>query len=361
MKNVFVLSLSIFWSSVLYGQTCTSNPTTISSSTNFSSVSWTSTGGASCPPSGNFTGDVVIIIGNNVNLTMDSDLTINGDFLITNNGSSTLTIPSGVDIHVTGDMGDANNNSVSYVVDGTLRVDGTFYGKNGNSFSGSGSISGGNLDLGNGSSCGNPCPVTGGFTGCTAGDSFCSTNSVLPVILLDFSAQATKESIRLNWATIREENFREFVLQRSGKGIDFEDVASIPGAGKNIYEIRSDYSFEDKAPLIGWNYYRLKAVDLDDSYEYFEVIAAKYSGGKELTVFPNPSAGESISFRTNFNASEHDRVIVTNHLGVEIANVHVTSVSDNNISFASKLFPGVYVLKYVSENFERTVKVVVKN
>lgn len=259
-------------------------------------------------------------------------------------------------------MGDPDNNDVGYVVNGTLRVDGTLYGKNNNAFSGSGTISGGTLNVKNGTTCGNPCPVTGGFTGCTSGDGFCTNNNViLPIVLLNFDAGATKESVELSWTTIMEENFKEFVVQRSDKGISFEDIATIPGAGKNIYDIHSQYSFEDKAPHVGWNYYRLKAVDLDDTFEYFDVVAAKFEGSKELAVYPNPSAGESISFRTNFIATENDRVIITNHLGVEIANVHAASASDNSIAFDSKLFPGVYVLKYISGEFERTVKVVVKN
>ena len=362
MKNVLFVGLLMLGTlSLTFAQgTCTSNPATIASSINFSALSWTSSGGASCPPSANFTGNVTINIGDGVTVTMDSDITINGNFNITNNGTSTLSIPAGIDVHVTGDMGDANNNDVQYVVNGTLQVDGTLYGKNNNAFSGSGSISGGTLDVKNGSTCGTPCPVTGGFNNCNSNDSFCTTYGVtLPITLLNFDAVVLQETIELKWTTILEENFQKFIIQRSGKGIVFNDIGEVAGAGKNIYDIESHYSFEDKSPLLGYNYYRLKAMDLDGKYEIFDVLAARLSGNKNLFVYPNPSFGESISFSINFNPSENDYVLILDQVGSEIARVRVTDTK-NLITFRNKLRPGIYSLKYFSPVFEKAVLVIIK-
>ncbi len=47
---------------------------------------------------------------------MDHTFTINGDFNITNTGSSTWTIPSTTTLTVNGDVGDPTNNNVDFVV-----------------------------------------------------------------------------------------------------------------------------------------------------------------------------------------------------------------------------------------------------
>lgn len=203
------------------------------------------------------------------------------------------------------------------------------------------------------------CEPSGGFTGQTAYDEF-GYNISLPIKLLYFNAGADAETVKLDWATSMEENFHKFIVERSNDGLAFEAIGEVPGKGFNIYDIVSKYSFEDEAPLLGFNYYRLKAVDLDESIEYFGVKAVKLNGSKKLAVFPNPSSGEVISFRTNFSPSETDRIVVLNQLGVEIFNAHA-SATQNQVSIPGKLLPGIYMLRYVSKDFVQTARVVIKN
>jgi hypothetical protein len=285
-------------------------------------------------------------------------MTINGNFNLTNSGTSVLDIPAGVTIRVTGNMGDPNNNSMTYDVDGILIVDGTLSGKNSVGFIGNGTVAGGTLDVQNNATCGSPCPVTGNFDVCVSGQSFCT--NVLPIRLLNFSVEARSEKVLLNWSTTMEEDFSKFVIQRSHDGKNFEDIGEVPGTGFDIYDIESKYTFEDGAPLLGQNYYRLKAIDLDESFEHFQVKGVKMGGAKKLAVYPNPSFGDMISFRTNFSPGESDRVIVSDQLGMEIFNAR-TNANPNSIRFQNKLRPGVYMLRYVSNDFEQIARVVIKN
>lgn len=293
---------------------------------------------------------------------MNTDYTVNGDFRISGGPGSVIFIPVGVDIYVTGDMGNDDNNGVIYHVNGTLHVEGTLYGKNDNSFTGTGQISGGSLDVKNGASCGTPCPVYGGFDDCDAGNgggaALCT--AALPVTLLYFNISILETSIGLKWATSMEENFYKFFIQRSPDGQIFSDIGEVEGRGFDIHDIESKYSFVDEAPLVGVSYYRLKAVDLDETFEYFPVKMAELHGPKKIAVYPNPSSGHLITFRTNFNASENDRVLLIDQLGVEIFSGRVAE-SQNSIAFQNTLRPGVYMLRYVSDGFEQVTRIVIKN
>ncbi len=203
------------------------------------------------------------------------------------------------------------------------------------------------------------CEPAGGFTGPSGFDGG-GYNSTLPVKLLYFLTDIEEEAVRLDWATSVEENFYKFIIERSVDGLTFAEIGAVNGKGFNTYDMESKYSFADEAPLLGFNYYRLKAVDLDETFEYFGVKAVKVSGSKKLVVYPNPSSGQLIGFRTNFGPEESDRIVLTDQLGVEIFSAMANNIQ-NNFSLPYTPAPGVYMLRYISKEFEETARVVIRN
>lgn len=275
-------------------------------------------------------------------VTNNSTLTIEGDF----NASGErvcIYVEAGSSIIVLGDLF-VGNEFVNFIVEGTFTISGTIQ-CTGQCEPGSTSFSGGGT-------------MTAG--GDCTGDFGPECDNFLPIELIYFNASKVENCAVLDWATSMEENFREFVVQRSANGTDFEEIGRVAGKGFNISGIESKYSFTDSHPLRGNNYYRLKAVDLDDQFEYFGVKVVKIVAPRYLTVYPNPSSGGAISFRTNFNPTESARVTIVNQLGVEIFRGTATA-SEVNIPFDGRLPAGIYFLRYVSEDFEQTARVVVPN
>lgn len=203
------------------------------------------------------------------------------------------------------------------------------------------------------------CQPDGGFLGPLAFDTD-GYNGSLPVKLLYLNIEVLNETVTLDWGTIMEENFYHFVVQRSIDGKTFQDIGVVAGQGFNIYDFESKYSFLDEAPMLGTNYYRLQAVDHDNRYEYSTVKAVKVEGSIKLAVYPNPSNGERVAFRANFNSQESDRIILIDPLGVEVFS-GLASSTDNSIVFPNALQPGVYILRYVSKDYEQVTRVVVRH
>ena len=370
MKRLLIL-LGICCSGVCLAQkTCTSNPTTISSNINFGAITWTATGGATVTECDNmadglitFVGNVVVDLANSRTITISNNVNITGNFPISGGPGSTLSINGGgasTTLHVTGNLGDAASNGVQYqVVASTdhIQVDGTLFGKNNNAFTGAGTISGGTLDVKNGSTCGAPCPVSGGFTTCTSGDAFCTTYSVLPINLISFSANPSKASVKLNWATASELNFDYFDVERSSDASDFMSIGTVAGHGTS--NVRNDYGLIDEKPLIGKNYYRLKSVDFDNYIEYFKVLAVDFSGEKKFVISPNPSDGVSLGFSLNFTPDVNSTIIVYDNLG-NIIGVYRPSDFSQNISFTNSLKTGIYYAKIISDDFVKVERFVVR-
>jgi hypothetical protein len=224
------------------------------------------------------------------------------------------------------------------------------------------------VDIMKGNGACNPCPAcpydgtpycepSGGFTG-PLGYSSTGFDGTLPISLLYFTASLSGDDVLLDWATASEENFQKFVVERSQAGVVYEPIGEVMGAGQDIFNIESTYDFTDHDPLLGFNYYRLKAVDLDGYVEYFDVRVVKLDGAKQLAVYPNPTTGSSMKYDINFNPSDDDLVVLINSLGVELCRQKVSEFR-NELAFNNPLGAGVYILKYVSPDFETATRVIV--
>lgn len=110
-----------------------------------------------------------------------------------------------------------------------------------------------------------------------------------PVKLGNFTAQKIKQtSSMLSWQTFQELNSSRFIIERSADGSDFATIGSIAAAGTSNSTL--NYQFIDEAPLKGNNYYRLKAVDKNDSYAYSAVKLLNFGDLTGIiSITPNPA------------------------------------------------------------------------
>lgn len=372
MKKLLVIAV-VSIPAFAAAQTCTV--------TGASPITWpTDGGGIACAEGGNAVGKTTLVIAFGTTVIFDNSsdswtgtrIEVYGTMLITANPTlyTSVTVKDGglLDLQGKLSLGEATTPGCNYnlIIEegGTVNVGST--GADRLTICGTVIMKG----LGGCNDCGGTnsgsCPYNGqpyceplaGFTGPLAYDQD-GYNSSLPVKLLYFDARGDDQTVALAWATIVEENFLKFIVQHSSDGVHFEDVGEVAGQGFNIYDIKSEYTFVDQAPLLGVNYYRLKAVDVDDAFEYFEVKAVRINASKRVAVYPNPSTGETIAFRLNFNPQESDRIFVIDQIGVQIFSAMATE-TENALVFSEPLQPGVYTLRYVSRDFEQVSRVVVK-
>lgn len=112
-----------------------------------------------------------------------------------------------------------------------------------------------------------------------------TAGAILPVELAYFRAYAKEKTAILEWSTESELNNDEFVIERSADLRTFEAIGIVDGQGNS--QIQHDYTFIDKAPLAGTNYYRLKQIDFDGTFSYSEIETVKF-GQAGIQIWPNP-------------------------------------------------------------------------
>jgi len=187
-----------------------------------------------------------------------------------------------------------------------------------------------------------PSQRTGTF--CLCGSSGLGS-SPLPVVLISFKAAIVqKNKVQLTWSTASELNSKHFELQYSADGNNFTTIAIL--AGKGTTSIPSDYSFIHTNPFAGMNYYRLKQVDLDDRYQYSEIVTAKINDGSLISLFPNP-VKEKLVIESSLNTD----AFLVDETGQSLQQIRLMT-GRNEIS-VSKLNSGVYFIRLADNEIRK--------
>ncbi len=82
-----------------------------------------------------------------------------------------------------------------------------------------------------------------------------------------------QQVVDLNWVTMMESGVDHFAIQRSGDGMNFQDIDSIDSKMKistNDYQLH--YSYTDIHPLTGTSYYRIKVVGKNGTINQTPVV-----------------------------------------------------------------------------------------
>lgn len=118
----------------------------------------------------------------------------------------------------------------------------------------------------------------------------------LPIELAHFGYQVQANHVILNWSTSTEKNNDYMAIERSVDAENFSEIGRVKGAGSSLERI--DYSFIDRFPYKGTNYYRLRQVDYDGTTTYHKVIAVEFTGESINTLGFVPTAeGIQVQFR----------------------------------------------------------------
>jgi hypothetical protein len=129
-----------------------------------------------------------------------------------------------------------------------------------------------------------------------------SIGMTLPVSWLSFTVERMNDAALLKWQTASEKNTKLFIVQRSSNGSAWTDLGSLNAVGES--KQTTSYSYQDKNPLPGMNYYRIKSVDIDGKTDYSLIKSNRFLKEQKLfSVLNNLSATNRISIQVNKDAN----------------------------------------------------------
>ncbi len=179
-----------------------------------------------------------------------------------------------------------------------------------------------------------------------------TVNTPMPVGLLYFNASNLKENVLLQWSTAFEKDNKEFQLERSLDGINFETIHIEYGTGNSSQN--KNYSYLDKKIGRGENaYYRLKQVDLNGATTYSSIITIE-SEALDIKIYPNPSQDV---LHIDFNKIPEE-IIVTDILGNVIAKLSSAQLTLATTLQTIEWKKGIYFIEVINTGETKNYKVV---
>lgn len=190
----------------------------------------------------------------------------------------------------------------------------------------------------------------------------------LPVELTSFMASTIKNEVILDWATGHELNNTGFDIERApvinGKADNYSKVGFVSGKGNS--NSPQSYKYSDKGLTAGKYSYRLKQIDFNGNFKYFNLsteVNVALPGSFELSQnYPNPfNPTTSINYEMPFDGTV--KLVVFDNLGREVKTLVNGNVSAGYYKTefnAAGLSSGIYFYRLNAESgsqkFEKILK-----
>ncbi len=186
---------------------------------------------------------------------------------------------------------------------------------------------------------------------------------IIPVELASFSASVNGNDVTLSWMTATELNNSGFQVERKATEENWVEIGYIEGKGTTSET--QVYSFVDKGLVSGKYNYRIKQIDFNGSYKYYDLqeeidIAAPNSYDLSQN-YPNPfNPTTKIKYSVPVEALVN--IAIYNVLGEKVADVinSVHKAGNYEFSFDAKnLASGMYIYRMESGNYVSIKKMMI--
>jgi hypothetical protein len=170
-------------------------------------------------------------------------------------------------------------------------------------------------------------------------------NTPLPLTFVSEKAYQENNFVKVDWQSSNESNVKEYSVEKSEDGNNFSSIGNIPADNLPV----NNYSYTDKFPLNGYNYYRIKSEDLDSHLKYSDVMKV-FTGSSSgtLKVFPNPIVGNLINLELANLPADNYLIRVRNNFGQVVISKKIEYAGgtiNQTLSIPPNMPHGIYQLE----------------
>jgi hypothetical protein len=177
------------------------------------------------------------------------------------------------------------------------------------------------------------------------GNAALNSGSTLPVVCTNFTVQQKLQQVQLSWSTASATNNKGFEIERSTDGTRFNTIAFVAGIANS--STVNNYTFMDQTSAAGVYFYRIKQVDLSNTFSYIcntKKITVQQKN-KLYELYPNP-AKNTLTLKNVTNNNENLTVDIIDFNGRVLTTMK--NIKANQQIQIGHLQIGSYILKITS-------------
>ncbi|QRR01461.1 Ig-like domain-containing protein [Dyadobacter sandarakinus] len=166
----------------------------------------------------------------------------------------------------------------------------------------------------------------------------------LPVSLIRYTAIAEGNAAKIEWSTATETDNSHFEIEHATDAKNFTVIGLIEASGNSM--VNRNYSWYDKSPANGKNYYRLVQVDYDGTTTRYGIKSLTFGASNEVLakVYPNPAVEKvMIALPENTRIAQlldaYGKILC--NLATDANQTEITVPVDN-------LSPGIYLIHLIT-------------
>lgn len=179
---------------------------------------------------------------------------------------------------------------------------------------------------------------------------------ILPVTFTDVKATKSNENVLVEWKVEAESNLKQYEVEKSLDGNSFSVAATITADKTN----GGNYHWLDKNPASGFNYYRIRSVDLDGKTSLTQTVKVKMELAiGNISVYPNPVANGVLNLQLGNQPEGVYNLRLLNPVGQVLLSKKLNHTGGNyteKINWDNSLPRGMYTLEI--SNIQTGVKII---
>lgn len=179
----------------------------------------------------------------------------------------------------------------------------------------------------------------------------------LPITLQSFTVTANNNNEAvLIWISAQEENTDRFAIQRSSDGIFFETISIVNAIGNSSTPVT--YTYSDKFPIPGLNYYRLKMIDQDGKYTYSPIRTIAFADKAEFKLISY--TGNNLLFALPGGRSKAS-VKLMNMQGSILWQKSIPAGQSQLTVPVAGIATGIYIMQYSNDDKQTSQRVFIRH
>ena len=170
---------------------------------------------------------------------------------------------------------------------------------------------------------------------------------VLPVTFTSVKAYLQDKNINVEWRVENEKNMKQYEVEKSTNGTLFTTLAVVAATANG--RASAIYVTTDVTPVEGYNYYRIKSVDINGKTAYTNVVKVLIGSLKhDITINPNPITDGMIHLQFLNQPEGKYGIRLLNKLGQVIVSKQINHAEGSSTEFIKwdyNLSHGIYQLE----------------